>query len=205
LNRFHYAIVTGFLLSVLAGTVRETLVSADSGVVGSNGVRPGAFVGEIGQGSELCQGLGSGSRRPEAVQMVVGANGTSPRLRLRIRGVRAVTVLSAYHDGVVTGQLPIGTPQTTATLCIANEGNHLVALAGERLPAAVVNGAARPYAVSFTLIAKRRPWSRQATAIVARVGFGRGDAGAPATGWIMLSLFATAFVGALAGVWRSIE
>lgn len=188
-------------LSIVAFVI-GALHGRDSGVVGSNGVRPFAFVGTLGRKSKVCQPLGTATRTPSAVQLVVGAYGRSPRLLARVVGMRPVVHVPRYRDGVITITLPRGTPRGGAVLCIKNDGYSNLQLAGEAVPVAIVDGNQKQFATSFTLIAPPRVWSQQANAILTRVGHARGGAGGDTTGLIAVCMIAGALLTGLASAFR---
>lgn len=194
--------LTILALVVLAG-LAYVLNRKDSGVVGSNSVRPLSFVGKLKAGDELCQLLGTSSRRPASVLMTLGLEGSGPQpLRTRVRGLRPISVLRRYSDGVVSFPLPTVRAESSGVFCLLNGGSRPVSVAGEAGGDAHVNGRAVPFSASFTLVAMRRRWKDRWAELFERVGFARGElSGALVVGVIGL-LTLGALVLTAGSAWR---
>lgn len=176
----------------------------DSGVVGTNGVRPLGFVGVLPGQQEMCQTLGAAKRRPSTalVTLATGPAGPQP-LRVRVPGEDNESLVDQYPDGVVELRLPPNIPPDPGRLlCIKNVGQRDVQLGGEDFPSAMVNRRTRPFAVSVTLIGSRRSWGAQAGMLLNHIGSARGARGS-VTGWVVCGLFGAAILVALAGAWRT--
>jgi hypothetical protein len=179
------------------------LHSGDSGVVGTNGVRPLAFVGTIPAGHEICDLLGTAKRRPSSALMTLGTAGAGPQpLRISVPGKTPASLVSRYADGVVSLPLPRGAfPNTSQLLCIKNRGRKAVQLGGENFSRATLDRRISSFAVSITLIGRRRSWGAQAGSLLARIGSARG-AGGSTTGWAVVILFGATVLVALGAAWR---
>ena len=200
---------TNLLLVAVCGTavlafIGWVLQSDDSGIVGTNGVRPLTFVGALPGNREVCQTIGTARSRPSAALVTLGLAGASPQpLRVRVLGQKATSVITRYADGVVPLPLP---PRASLSpdekLCIHNSGREPIQLAGENFASATLDGRIQAFAISITLVASKRTWAAQMSALLARVGSGQAGGGGAASGWIVLGLFAVAVTVALGAAWR---
>ena len=190
-------------ITVLA-SVGWLLQHDDAGVVGSNGVRPAAFVGALPARHEVCQTLGVAKRRPSTALVTLGTSGVGPQaLRVRVPGRSTESLVSNYQDGVVSLPLPDGVaPNGGQLLCIKNRGQRDVQLGGESFPSAMVDRRIRPFAVSVTLTGTQRSWGAQANALFKRIGSARGADGST-MGWIICGLFGAAVFVALGAARRT--
>lgn len=202
-GRVAESLVVAFCATAVLASAGWFLQHDDAGVVGSNGVRPAAFVGILPPKREVCQTLGVAKRRPSTALVTLGTMGMgSQPLRVRVSGTSNESFISHYQDGVVSLPLPSSVaPNGGQQLCIKNSGSRAVQLGGETFPSAMVDRRIRPFAVSVTLIGTPRSWGSQASTMLERIGAARGAEGS-AIGWIVCGLFgATVFV-ALGAAWR---
>jgi len=200
-------VVESLIVAICAAAVLASLgwllQHDDAGVVGSNGVRPAAFVGELSAKGEMCQTLGVAKRQPSTAQVTLGTLGVGPQpLRVRVPGKRTESLVSHYQDGVVSLRLPDGVASTGGQLlCVKNRGRGTVQLGGEPFTSATVDGRSRPFAVSVTLTDTPRSWGSQTGALLKHIASARGAQGST-IGWVVLGLFGATVVVALGAAWR---
>jgi hypothetical protein len=201
--------VTNLLLVAICGTavlasIGWVFQSDDSGVVGTNGVRPQAFVGALPSKREVCETMGTTKRMPSAALVTLGLAGASPQpLRVRVLGQGSTSVVRRYSDGVVSLPLPKRvSPAADQKLCIRNSGRESVQLGGENFAGATLDGLIQPFAVSITLIGRPRTWGAQTSALLGRVGSAQAGGGGSMSGWIVVGLFGVAVIVALGAASR---
>lgn len=197
------ALLVAICASALVASAGWFLHSDDSGVVGTNGVRPLAFLGTIPAGHEICDLLGTAKRRPSSALVTLGTAGAGPQpLRVSVSGKLPASLVRRYADGVVSLRLPrVAFTHSGQLLCIQNRGREAVQLGGESFPSATLDGRIIPFAMSVTLIGRRRSWGAQAGSLLARIGAARGARGSWA-GWAVVVLFGATVLAALGAAWR---
>ncbi len=189
--------------AILASIV-WVLQQDDSGIVGTNGIRPLAFVGTLSSKREVCQTLGTTTRTPSAALVTLGLDGVASQpLRVRVVGRTPTLVIRRYTDGVVALPLSLRGPlSATEMLCIRNDGRESVQLGGESFASATLDGRAQPFAIAVTLTGSQRKWGAQAGAILGRIGSARAGGGGTASGWIVVGFFGVAVLAALGAACR---
>lgn len=196
-------LITIFGIAVLTWT-GWLLLTDDSGIVGTNGVRPLAFVGALPAKREVCQTAGMARRMPSVARVTVGLAGASPQpLRVRILGQESTSLVTQYADGVVPLPLPPRiSPFADEELCIRNSGREPIQLAGENFASATLDGRLQPFAISITLVGSQRTWGTQISELLGRVGSAQAGGGGVASGWVVVGLFVVAVTVALGAAWR---
>jgi hypothetical protein len=191
-----------------AAAVAWTLHTHSPSAVGSNSIRPVAFLGAIPPGAQACDAAGSSRLPVDGVRVTVGTNGRGPQpLRAQIGESAPGPVLREYADGVVT--LPVVHEPRLGGVraCVRNLGTEPVQIGGEQAAAgegAQVDRRPADFHVSFILVDDHPPtWWSQAGAVLARVGLGHAwSSGGRSAGALVLTLLALCLLGAMAVVWR---
>lgn len=185
--------VTVALLLVAAVTsgIGWSLHQTDSGLMGTNGVRPLAFVENLESDSTICQPLGVRRRLAEKLRMTVGTYGKGPQLlRFSVRGDRRTVLDSGYGEGVSDFALPAPSSTTAEILCITNKGSAPVALAGETAAGGIGNEKQRPYSLSFGIVGAPRTWDSRLGELRSRLSRGQVDLGGSAPTLAILAALA---------------
>ena len=125
--------VIALLVAIVVGGTRPEPV-----LLGSNGVRPNAFVAVLPGGKTLCQGGWPLPRGTGRLGMTIGTYGHASRpVRARVRDARGTLVAAGglgdgWQQGVVLLPLdrPVSRDLAGARLCLSNGGTHAIALAG---------------------------------------------------------------------------
>lgn len=187
------ALTAATMLLLLLAQVR------DSGIVGSNGVRPLFLAGSIPPRQELCQTLGTAQREPTEIKITVGRLSAQPqRLTARLPNGGTRGAVATTTGGVITFSFPMGVPvKENSRVCIHNAGNSTVQVGGENIASAVLDGRVQPFAMSVTLAAEPLSLGAQSTAIVSRVGASEPGVSAPVAGWLVVSALGMALALAL--------
>jgi hypothetical protein len=201
------AAVACIAVAVVASVV-WTLHTHYPSTVGSNSIRPVAFLGAIPPGAQACDAAGSSRLPVDAVRVTVGTNGRGPQpLRAQIVGSSLGSVLREYADGVVTIPVAHEPRLGGGRACVRNLGTEPVQIAGEQAApgeGAVVGRSTADFHVSFILVDNHPPtWGSQAGAVLARTGLGRAwPGGGRSAGALVVTLLALCLLGAMAVVWR---
>ena len=124
-------------VGLLALVVAIAVVGAQKGrrPLGTNGIRPLAFVAEVGPHETLCQAKETVPKGTGGVWMRIGTYGApTPRLTVAVEGKKGSLAPGWAEGDVVIPVARVPAERTGARLCLTNGGDAKLAIAGEYWP-----------------------------------------------------------------------
>lgn len=184
-------VVAILFVAITASGIAWSLRQTDSGLVGTNGVKPLVFVTNLESKSTVCQPFGVPERPAGKLRMTVGTYGKGPQLlEFSIKGHRRVVLESKYQDGVSDFDLPPSGFRARELLCLTNRGLFPVALAGEAAKGRRKDVTRSSFSLSFEIVRSPRTWGSRLGEVQRRLSRGEIDLGRAAPFLAMLAALA---------------